>query len=58
MSLSYIIESKQLENKFNFLKLYIKLNQSSKEVFYNLDKLLFALHNIRQLAMSAMLSQL
>lgn len=58
MSLTYIIEKKQLENKFNFLKLYIKLNQSSKEVFHNLDKMLFTLQNVRQLAMTAMLSQL
>lgn len=58
MELKYIVDEKQLENKFHFFKLFIKLNKNLRWFFLDLNKVFYALHNIRKGCMRALISQL
>lgn len=57
ISFSVVSPLKQLENKFHFLKMFIKLNKTFKWVFLDFNKLQIVLDKIQRNTLKALVKQ-
>lgn len=58
LEVSYVGEKKQLENKFHFFKLFIKLNRHLQWFKLDLNKVYYVLHGVRKGYMQSLINQL